>query len=149
MKKNGTVLPSVVSELLDTQSLFSNEFGDWNRNFLNWGVSAGIPSVNVTESEGNFRIELAAPGLEKKDFKIEINENVLTISAEKEKQSTEEDIDYKRKEFSYSNFSRSFQLPANVFLDNVNAKYENGVLKLIIPKKETNSSKSRKEITIS
>ena len=114
-----------------------------------WLKNVTVPSVNIRETEKEFFVELAAPGLQKGDFKIELDNNVLTVSSEKEEEKKEEEKDYKRREFSYSSFSRSFQLPENILADKIDAKYENGVLKLSIPKKEITVSASKKEIKVS
>jgi len=95
-----------------------------------------IPAVNVKENDDQFELELAAPGLSKEDFKIEINDGILAISAEhqaKEEQTTE---GYTRKEFSFSSFTRRFTLPEDANDKDIAANYENGVLKVVIPKKE-------------
>lgn len=99
-----------------------------------------IPPVNIQENLTNFVIDLAVPGLKKENIAIEIEENVLKVSSEiSEKKETEEpDIDAKftRKEFGYRSFNRSFTLPETVGLDDIQATYENGVLKITLPKKE-------------
>jgi HSP20 family protein len=111
-------------------------------------ISNTLPSVNINEDESSFRIEVAAPGLEKKDFKIETEGGYLIISSEKEQESTDEKENYRRREFSYSSFSRSFQLPENSLPEKIEAKYENGILRLVLPKKEHTSVKHRKEIKV-
>jgi HSP20 family protein len=111
--------------------------------------SVQAPSVNIIENNKEFKVELAAPGLSKKDFKIEIENRVLSISSEIEEEREEEDENYKRREFSYNSFSRSFQLPEDVLADKIDAKYEGGILKLNIPKKEVTVSKPKKEIKVS
>jgi HSP20 family protein len=93
-----------------------------------------VPSVNVVEKDAEFEIEMAAPGLTKKDFNITIENGVLTISTEKEFEDESKEKNYTRKEYSYSNFSRSFTLPENVKTDKADAMYENGILKLSLPK---------------
>lgn len=97
-----------------------------------------IPAVNIKETETGFTIELASPGLKKEDFNIEIDENVLTISSEKklESESQNESGKYTRKEFSFSSFKRSFNLPETVKEDDIKANYENGVLYVMLPKKD-------------
>lgn len=109
-----------------------------------------VPAVNVKESDKEFSVELAAPGLEKEDFNISIDENILTISSEHKSEETVEGEDgkYTRREFSYSSFSKSFTLDdQHVDVDNIKANYEAGVLKLSIPKKE-NQAKVTKSIAI-
>jgi len=121
---------------------------DWtNRNFSNTNTT--LPSVNVKESADGFEVDMAAPGLEKKDFKIEINHGTLTISSEKKVENeTKTGEHFKRREFSYQSFSRSFTLPEMVDGDKVSAKYENGILKVSIPKKEEAKPKPEKTIEI-
>ena len=101
-----------------------------------WPSSSHTPAVNVKETDKSYEITMAAPGLEKKDFNIDINGSLITISAEKEqkKESTEEG--YSRKEYNFSSFSRSFTLPEDILRDKADASYVNGELKLVLPKKE-------------
>jgi len=107
-----------------------------------------VPSVNITENEKAFDLELAVPGLRKDDFKVEVENNILTISTEKKEEKNEVEKNYTRKEFSYSAFERSFTLPQDVVdAEKINAKYENGILLVSIPKKE-NKTKPSKVIKI-
>ncbi|MCX7696128.1 MAG: Hsp20/alpha crystallin family protein [Bacteroidales bacterium] len=107
-----------------------------------------IPKINIAETEKAFEIEVAAPGYKKEDFKIELNDNTLTISSEKKEEKTEKGKDYHRREFNYSCFSRSFIVPDHVDADKIHAVYENGVLSVILPKKEEYVSKKNKTIEI-
>lgn len=93
-----------------------------------------VPAVNVIEKDKEFEIELAAPGLTKKDFIITVENGILTIACEKEFEKEDKEKNFTRKEYSYTNFTRSFTLPENVKMDKVDAKYENGILKMILPK---------------
>ncbi|MCR9286424.1 MAG: Hsp20/alpha crystallin family protein [Bacteroidetes bacterium] len=103
---------------------------------------SSIPAVNIKESDEGFNLELAAPGLGKEDFKLELENDILTISAEKkvEKETAEENENktekYTRREFSFQSFKRTFTLPETVDISNINANYENGVLLVNLPKKE-------------
>jgi HSP20 family protein len=125
----------------DTPTFFNDFFA---RDFWNWGLennsstNTTIPAINVKETNDNFEVEVAAPGMTKKDFKIELNGNMLTISSEKQNEWQEnENEKYTRREFSYQSFQRTFQLPKDVVdEDKIQAKYENGLLHLTIPKKE-------------
>ena len=108
-----------------------------------------IPAVNITENADKFVVALAAPGLSKEDFKIGIEKEVLTISAEKKEEVNEVKEHYSRKEFSYTNFKRSFNLPETVKVEDVNATYENGILSLNIPKKNEGKTKQTFEVKIS
>lgn len=146
LRRNGNLFPRLVNDLLDTDTLLVPDL-------LNnaWDFAIKVPSANITESDKDYKIEVAAPGLDKKDFKIELENKVLSISSEKEqeKEKEEESKNYKRREFSYSSFSRSFQLPEDVLADKIDAKYENGILKVSVPKKEVSVSKPKKEIKVS
>lgn len=94
-----------------------------------------LPAVNMAEKDEEYELELAVPGMKKSDFKIEVDNNMLTISAEKESKDKKEENGYFRREFNFSSFQRSFTLPeGKVDEDNIKAKYENGVLKVNIPK---------------
>jgi HSP20 family protein len=111
-------------------------------------VGTSIPAVNIKDNEKDFSVSIAAPGLKKEDFKIALNHNVLTISSEQSSEKEEkEEGKYTRKEYNYSSFSRSFTIPDTVETDNIDAKYENGELKITLPKKEK-AVKVAKEITI-
>ena len=92
------------------------------------------PAVNIVENEDGFALELAAPGLTKDDFNVSVEKNTLTISASKETKQEEKD-NYRRREFSYFSFKRSFHLPNSIDANNITAKYENGVLTLQLAKK--------------
>lgn len=116
---------------------FDNDLIDWsNRNFSETNTT--LPAVNVKEKKDGFEIEMSAPGLKKEDFNVELTNNVLTIScAKKEEDETkDEDGRYTRQEFSYQSFSRSFNLPETIDHEKIDAKYEDGILILSIPKKE-------------
>lgn len=127
---------------------FGKDIFDFNPNHL----VKSTPSVNVKENENEFTLEVAAPGLQKEDFKVELNENVLSISSEKKTETTENDEQTKftRREFSYSSFKRSFTLDEeSVDAENIVAKYENGILNVHIPKKvKAEEVKKAKTISI-
>jgi len=129
----------------------------FNPGFSNWGLEnfsdthTTVPRVNVKENKDNFVVEVAAPGMNKKDFKIQLDGNLLTLSSEKTEQSEEDNKDEKfsRREFSYQSFQRTFTLPKDVVdADKIQAKYENGLLHLEIPKKEEAKVKPPKQIQI-
>lgn len=108
---------------------------DWP--FLNVpGTDSALrPAVNILESDADFRIEVAAPGLEKSDFKVEVNKDILTISAGKEAQNVE-GVKILRREFSFLNFQRSFRLPNSVDVNGIQAGYQNGILTVTLPKRD-------------
>jgi len=118
-----------------------------NDTFLSDRMISRVPAVNISESEGNYHIELAAPGLKKEDFKINLDKNVLSISAEQETEDREEKKNYSRREYSYNSFVRSFNLPDSVDQSNIEAEYQNGVLKINVAKREEAKYQSR-EIAI-
>lgn len=137
-----------------TWSGFFNDF--MNRDWFDWNTqnysltNTTIPSVNIKESENEFEVDMAAPGMNKEDFKIELNNSVLTISSEKQTENEfKEGKNVTRREFSYQSFNRSFTLPTIVETDQITAKYENGILKVSIPKKEEAKPKPTKQIVIS
>ena len=98
------------------------------------GVS--VPAVNVKESKDAFKLDVAAPGFKKEDFKLEVKNGYLTISGESQEEKEDKDETFTRREYSYNSFSRSFSLPENVNGENVEARYSDGVLKVTLPKKK-------------
>jgi HSP20 family protein len=111
--------------------------------------TSSMPAVNIKENEKSYFLELAVPGMDKKNLKIDINEDVLTISSESKNESEEEKDGYKRKEFSYSSFCRSFYIPDNVNKDKIEANYKDGILSVELPKVEEEKSKITRQIKIS
>jgi HSP20 family protein len=110
--------------------------------------SSTVPAVNIKENENEFQLDLAVPGLEKENFKIEVENETLVISSEvKEEQETKKD-NYSRKEFSYQSFKRAFTLPDSTVSEKISAKYADGVLKVVIPKEEEAKSKGPKNIKV-
>lgn len=107
-----------------------------------------LPAVNITESDEAYTIEVAAPGLEKKDFRIDLENDVLTISSERKEKNEENRDQYTRREFSYESFSRSFNLPEMVDIEKINASHKNGILFVNIPKKEEAKVKPARQIAI-
>lgn len=108
-----------------------------------------LPAVNIGEDEQSYHVEVVAPGFKKEAFKINMDDDLLTISAEQKQESNEggEGKQYSRREYSYGSFTRSFQLPDNTQGEAINAKYEDGVLKITIPKQEQ-KPKAAKQINI-
>ena len=107
-----------------------------------------FPAVNVKDKEQTYEIELTAPGLKKEDFTIHVENGVLHISSETKKEEEEKNEKFTRKEFSYSSFSRAFSLPENVKEEDVQAKYENGLLKVTLSKKQVEAAPSKKQIEV-
>ncbi len=147
VKRNGNLLNQM-------PTLFDDFF---NRDLFNWGnlnfsdTNTTIPAVNIKETSENYEVEVAAPGMTKKDFKVELDGNSLTISSESNHQKEEKDDErYFRKEFSYQSFQRTFTLQKDVVdIDKIQAKYDNGILHLLIPKKEEAKQKPPRLIQIS
>jgi HSP20 family protein len=124
-------------------NIFDNDLGDF------FGKRFSDPAANIIEHSDSFLLEIAAPGMVKNDFKINLENNILTISAEVEDQKREEGKNYSRKEFYYGSFSRSFTLPKTIDLENIKADYDSGILKIALPKKDEAKVEIKKEIRIS
>ena len=113
------------------------------------GPRTSVPAVNVQEDENEYVIEVAAPGMKKDDFKVEVNNDILTISAEKENKDEEKEEGYTRREFCYTSFNRSFAIPKNeVDQGKIDAKYEDGILKIKLQKREEVKPKPARTIEI-
>jgi HSP20 family protein len=120
-------------------SLFEDFLKPWNE-MMNtggtWGRTLTTPAVNIIENKDNFLVSVAVPGMKKSDFNINVEGHLLTISSEKEESKDDSNDLYTRKEYSYALFSRSFTLPEEVNKEKIEAIYEDGLLKLTLPKKE-------------
>lgn len=125
-------------------------FAPWNEWFRknSFFNRATIPALNVSDEKNQYTVTVAVPGLEKGDFDIEIENNVLTISAASEKEQEEDKKKYRRKEYSYSSFARSFTLPADVNADAIEASYDKGILSLALPKNEKAKSTTEKKVEL-
>jgi HSP20 family protein len=136
-------LPSVLDDMFKT---------DWMGGSTNVNtIGTSIPAVNIQETEDSFLVEVAAPGKTKKDFNIELDNDVLTISSveKKENEETSNDGKFTRKEFNYSNFKRAFSLPESVESEKISASYKCGVLAINLPKKEEAKVQPKRMIEIS
>jgi HSP20 family protein len=130
--------------ILNSVDLFNEFFNDYaGADFRKWNA----PAVNISENDQAFKLELAVPGLKKEDFKIAIEENTLLVSAEQQQENTEKTEKYTRKEFSFTSFTRRFNLPENVDQSAISANYENGIMNIRLPKKADEKPKTR-EISI-
>lgn len=130
---------------------FDDFFKPWNDWFDGSGVlgrTLTIPAVNISETKNEYNLSFAIPGMKKDDFKIDVNGNLLTVSSEKEETTQEEDRFYTRKEFNFSSFKRSFSLPEEVLKEKIHANYEDGVLHLLLPKKEEARISTHKSIPV-
>ena len=128
---------------------FDNNMLDWNNRHFS-DTNTTLPSVNIKENLDEFTVEVAVPGFDKEDFNIEVENDTLTISSEKKIENEEREGErITKREFSYQSFTRSFSLPVLVEREKIKAKYENGILNIIIPKKEEAKPKPPKRIAIS
>jgi HSP20 family protein len=118
--------------------MFEDFFKPWNEKFSGnmWGKMLTVPAVNIIEDDKSFTLSLAAPGLKKEDFHIQMNGTMLTISSEKEEQKEEKDERMTRNEYNFTSFTRTFNVPEDIEMEKIEANYENGVLTLMLPKKE-------------
>ncbi len=143
-RRSNTFFPSFWDNFL------SKEMMDWGSNNFS-STDTTLPAVNVKETDDAFEIEVAAPGMSKKDFKVNLENNVLTISSErKEEKKEEEKGRFTRREFSYQSFQRSFTIPENMVEgEKISAKYNDGLLCIHLPKREAVKPKPAREIAIS
>ena len=126
---------------------FDNDLFNWEYN--NHQAEATLPAVNIKENADAFKVEMAVPGFDKKDFKINLDHNILTISSEKKVENEHKNGErYTCREYSYQSFSRSFTLPDAANGDKISAKYENGILNVEIPKREEAKPKPMRQIAI-
>jgi HSP20 family protein len=133
-------------------NLLENFFGRDMDDFRVWShVGTNLPAVNIRERNEAFELEIAAPGMQKEDFKVTLDNGLLTIATEKKESHEEKDKDgrYTKREFNYRSFTRSFTLPNTVDHDQIGARYTDGILYLSIPKKEEAKKKTPKLISIS
>ena len=133
-----TVGGSLLSDFFDDDRFFTSP----------WMRGENLPATNIKETEKSYEIEVAVPGFKKSDINVAIDSGTLTISAEQKQEDDSNENNYKRREFSYKSFSRSFSLPENTSDEDVNARYEDGVLKLSVAKKKTENAKPKRAIQI-
>ncbi len=143
MRANGNLFPSIPALL---ENFFSNELTD---SVLATGQNAAtLPAVNIIETNDDYRIEMAAPGMKRDDFRVELDNNQLTISSVTENASDSKD-QYLRREYNYGAFQRSFTLPENeVEGEQIAARYEDGILHIVVPKKEEAKIKPVRQIAV-
>ena len=123
----------------DLPSVFTSNF--------NTGIT--LPKVNIKETADAFMVEMAVPGLKKSDFHLDLDNQVLSISTETKEENEHKEENYTRREFGYSSFKRTFNLPESVNDEKINANYENGILSILLPKKEEAKQKPARSIKIS
>ncbi len=137
-KRNHLVFPSLMNEIFKP---------DWFGGLEN--AIGTAPAVNIKENEKDFELELAVPGRKKSDFNIEIDRNVLTISSEVKNEGEVKEESYTRREFAFTSFKRAFTLPKAVDSDKIEANYEDGLLRFVLPKKEEALPKPKRLIELS
>jgi HSP20 family protein len=137
VKRYSNYLPTLVSDFWG-EDLFPNVEQDWSL----------TPAVNIIEGDRDFKVEVAAPGLQKEDFKVHVEKNILEISAEKKDNSEVKDKKYLRREFCYSEFRRTFSLPSYVDTEKIQAVHKDGVLTVEIPKRDEAKVNPRKQIVV-
>ena len=133
--------PSLVSDFFNMDRFFSDDF-------FTSPVATRMPAVNIRESEGGFSVEAAVPGFAKDELSVHIDKGILTLSGESKSETKKDEERFARREFHYNAFNRSFRLPEQADADQVNASFENGILKLEIPKKAGSVPSGAKQITI-
>ena len=122
---------------------FNDVYSLLNDSFLNEKITTRIPAVNIAENENEFEVQLAVPGLKKEDLKINLEKNVLSVSADKKTESASENKKFSKREYSYNSFSRSFTLPQSADSSKIEADYTDGILTLTIAKREEAKFQSR------
>ncbi|WP_420602422.1 Hsp20/alpha crystallin family protein [Flagellimonas sp.] len=137
VKRNNLFFPSLMNDLFTP---------DWFGGVDNWNPS--VPAVNIKDNTDGFELELAVPGAKKEDFKVEVDNDILTISSEAKSENEETKENYTRKEFTYSSFNRAFTLPETVDGTKIDAKYEDGILRVILPKKDEALPEPKRMISI-
>ena len=127
--------------------IFNKSFGNEFVSNFNTGIT--LPAVNVLDNDDEYIVEMAVPGLKKSDFDVNIDNQLLSISAESNTENEDTNENYTRREFGYSSFKRTFSLPETVETDKIKAKYEDGLLKVMLPKRDEAKKKPLKQIKIS
>lgn len=147
------------TKTLATQRFFPTRFNDFFKPWDEWFNNGralfdgelemlSVPAVNISSKKDSYHLSVAAPGLKKEDFSINLDGDILTVSADKEESKEEKNEEYSKKEYNYSSFSRSFTLPSEVLADKIDAHYDNGVLHIKLPKTQMAQKSSVKKIAI-
>ena len=142
--RNQSSLPSLSSWV---DNLFESGMGTGFLSNFNTGMT--LPAVNIKENADEFFLEIAVPGMKKSDFNIDVDNKILSISSEREEEHKEKEENYTRREFGYSSFKRTFTLPESIESDKINAKYNDGILRVHLPKREEAKEKPAKRINVS
>lgn len=152
--KNGSLANSNSNQNFPTLSNQLDDIFNFNRDLpsvftSNFNTGITLPKVNIKETADAFMVEMAVPGLKKSDFQIDLDNQVLSISTETKEESEHKEKNYTRREFGYSSFKRTFNLPESVNDEKINANYDNGILNILLPKKEEAKQKPARSIKIS
>lgn len=107
-----------------------------------------VPAVNITEEKDAFKIAMAVPGMKKEDFRIDASDGLLTVSSEKESRAEETKDNYRKQEYNYSSFTRSFEVPESVIASKIEAKYTEGILEITLPKKEETKTSTSVNVAV-
>jgi len=149
-KGTETAVPTLrtrLAEFFDTENFFDAPF--WPGLLFRNGVHfQNLPATNIRETDEGFIVELAAPGLEKDDFQLDVNNGCLEIKVEKEAESETKGEQFSRREYSYNSFHRSFILPEKVLTEKIKAEYRDGVLKVLLPKVAEEKTKPIKKVKV-
>ena len=129
--------------------IFSDLFDGMPTRNYHHNCESNRPAANIIENDDSFNIEFAVPGMDKDNFQIDLEQDNLTISASKEEEKKEDNVNYRRREFNYWNFSRSFRISDSIDVDGIKADYKNGILSISLPKKEEAKDKGPKNIKVS
>lgn len=138
VKRNSTVIPALINEIFKP---------DWFGGIENFATNS--PAVNIKDNEKNFELELFVPGRNKEEFEIDLDNELLTVSYTLKKLETEEKTNYTRREFALNSFKRTFTLPDSVDGEQIDAKYENGILRFVLPKRKEALPKPKRTIDLS
>jgi HSP20 family protein len=141
LTKTGERKPSVFDD-------FFKPFNEWFDNGGIWGRTMNVPAVNITEEKNDYIVSMAVPGMKKDDFVIDVEGNMLTISSEKEERREDKDKKFTKMEYNFSSFSRCFTLPEEINKEKIEARYEEGVLKIVLPFKEGAKKIAAKHIAV-
>lgn len=143
--RNFPTIRTRLSDMFDLDNFFNEPFFE-SPAWTNWRTK--VPATNIRETEEAYIIEVAAPGLKKNDFIVNVEKGMLEIKVEKEQEKKEEEGNYTRREYSYTNFSRAFSLPESVDGENIKARYEDGVLNVTLPKLPETKKQDKKGIAV-
>lgn len=147
--RNGDLLPSLrndLSEFFDIDRIFNEPI--WEAPMLGSGRYSRVPATNIRETNDEYIVEVAAPGMQKSDFHVDLDNGLLEIKVEKEEESEEKKAAYSRREYNYNAFCRSFNLPETVKDDAIKAEYVDGILKVHLPKVAEAKRKPAKAIPV-